>query len=58
MSEEIMIKPFFGYYEIRPSGFTIWHSNPALKMTEDEQYKVNKANHPDFKLISTLQVSK
>jgi len=58
MNKEVTVKPFFGYYETRPNGFTFWHPNPVLKMTEDEQYKVNKANHPDFKLISTLQVNK
>ena len=50
--DSFVIRPFWGYYEMKPCGLfafnKVWHHNPALDMSKDEQLKQNKANHKDF----------
>lgn len=49
---------FWGYYELKPVGsfafHQIWHPNPDIKLSADEQYNRNKENFDDFSVFKYL----
>jgi hypothetical protein len=42
--------PFYGGYEYKYP-YRIWHHNPCLHMTEDDQYEWNLKHHSDFSVF-------
>jgi len=51
-TDSFVIRPFWGWYEMKTCGLfafnKVWHHNPNLNMSRDEQLEQNIANHSDF----------